>query len=421
MTQAPRRIRVLILNQAFWPDTVATAQHADDLARYLRIHNDEVTVVASRALYGARGAVLPKREVREGISIYRVGLQLFGKRGIVARVLDFALFYIAALWQCFILPRHDVVICLTTPPFIVLVGVLLKWFKGTRVVYWTMDLYPEVAVAAGIMKRSGLLWKFLCWLERLCLQQSDHVVVLGNCMRKKVIQKGAVPDRVSVICVWSGAENFIDRPREDNPLRKDWGIGDRFTILYLGNFGLGHDMEAIARAVEILKDNDGIRWLFIGGGKAKKYLEDRIRKCGARNVYVDAAQAREKLAAVLDVGDVHLVTLLPGWEGLIVPSKFFSVLASGRPALWVGPKQSECVTILNENKCGYQSEAGDGESLAREIEYLASHREEARDMGIRAKHAYQSRYSSEHSCMAWRKVLHTIVQHNLISPTPIKP
>ena len=410
MNQLPRRIRVLILNQAFWPDGVATAQHADDLARYLRAHDDDVTVVASRAMYGARGAVLPKREDREGIAIYRVGLQLFGKRGIMARVFDFALFYIAALWQCFILPRHDVVICLTTPPFIVLVGVLLKWFKGTRVVYWTMDLYPEVAVAAGIMKRSGLLWKFLCWVERLCLRQSDHVVVLGNCMRQKVIDKGASPDRVSVICVWSGAEKFLDRPRGDNPLRKEWGIGDRFTILYLGNFGLGHDMEALAGAVEILKDNDAIRWLFIGGGKAKKYLEDQIRKCGARNVYLDGAQPREKLADVLDLGDAQLVTLLPGWEGLIVPSKFFSVLASGRPALWVGPAQSECVTILNENKCGYQSEAGDGESLAREIQYLSLHQAEATDMGARAKLAYQSKYSSEQSCKAWRNVLYTIVQ-----------
>ena len=410
MNQLPRRIRVLILNQAFWPDGVATAQHADDLARYLRAHDDEVTVVASRAMYGARGAVLPKREDREGIAIYRVGLQLFGKRGIMARVFDFALFYIAALWQCFILPRHDVVICLTTPPFIVLVGVLLKWFKGTRVVYWTMDLYPEVAVAAGIMKRSGLLWKFLCCVERLCLRQSDHVVVLGNCMRQKVIDKGASPDRVSVICVWSGAEKFLDRPRGDNPLRKEWGIGDRFTILYLGNFGLGHDMEALAGAVEILKDNDAIRWLFIGGGKAKKYLEDQIRKCGARNVYLDGAQPREKLADVLDLGDAQLVTLLPGWEGLIVPSKFFSVLASGRPALWVGPAQSECVTILNENKCGYQSEAGDGESLAREIQYLSSHQAEAMEMGGRAKLAYQSKYSSEQSCKAWRNVLYTIVQ-----------
>ena len=410
MNQPPRRIRVLILNQAFWPDGVATAQHADDLARYLRAHDDDVTVVASRAMYGARGAVLPKREDREGIAIYRVGLQLFGKRGILARVFDFALFYIAALWQCLILPRHDVVICLTTPPFIVLVGVLLKWFKGTRVVYWTMDLYPEVAVAAGIMKRSGLLWKFLCWVERLCLRQSDHVVVLGNCMRQKVIDKGASPDRVSVICVWSGAEKFLDRPRADNPLRNEWVIGDRFTILYLGNFGLGHDMEALAGAVEILKDNDAIRWLFIGGGKAKKYLEDQIRKCGARNVYLDGAQPREKLADVLDLGDAHLVTLLPGWEGLIVPSKFFSVLASGRPALWVGPAQSECVTILNENKCGYQSEAGDSESLAREIQYLSSHQAEAMDMGGRARLAYQSKYSSEQSCKAWRNVLYTIVQ-----------
>ena len=409
-TSHQNQLKVLMLNQAFWPDVVATAQHADDLARYLRENGDDVTVVASRAIYGERGSTLPKREMRDGIKIYRVGLQLFGKRGITPRVFDFTLFYMAALWRCMMLPRHDVVICFTTPPFIALVGVLLKWIKGTRLVYWTMDLYPEVAGAAGVMTSRGLLWNVFRWIDRICLLQSDRVVALGDFMKQKVIEKGASANKVSTISVWSGAEKFKKRNRDQNPLRKQWNIGDRYTILYVGNFGLGHDMDAIAGAVEKLKDDDSIRWLFIGDGKAKPNLERRIEECGAKNIFVSGYQTREQLADVLDVGDTHLVTLLPGWEGLILPSKFFSVLAAGKPVLWVGPAKSECVTILNENQCGYQSEPGDGAALAREIQYLAAHRSEAAEMGRRGQVAYENKYESHHACQAWQNVLHEIVR-----------
>jgi glycosyltransferase involved in cell wall biosynthesis len=196
----------------------------------------------------------------------------------------------------------------------------------------------------------------------------------------------------------------------NNPLRKEWNIGERFTILYVGNFGLGHDMEAIAGAVEQLKNEDDIRWLFIGEGKTKPILEERVRACGAKNVTISGYQTREQLPDVLDVGDAHLVTLLPGWEGLILPSKFFSVLAAGKPVLWVGPENSECVTILNENQCGYQSKPGDGDALAREIQYLSAHRIDAQEMGRRGQVAYEMKYESHHACKAWQDVLHSIVR-----------
>lgn len=408
MLEVLRGIRILILNQAFWPDVVATAQHADDLARFMVAHGDDVTVVASRAIYGERGSSLPKREVRATIEIYRVGLQLFGKGGIASRVFDFTLFYLAAAWRCLILPRHDVVICFTTPPFIALVGVALKWIKGTRVVYWTMDLYPDVAGALGLMKRGTLLWRVLQWIDRLCLRHSDRVVALGQCMKRIVIAKGARPESVRTICVWSGAETIADRPRGHNPLRTEWRIGDRFTILYLGNFGLGHDMEAIAGAVERLKENDAIRWLFIGEGKSKHILEERVRACSATNVIVKGYQTREQLADVLDVGDSHLVTLQLGWDGLILPSKFFSVLAASKPVLWVGPSGSECVTILREHRCGFEIAVGDSRELTERIQFLISHEAEAHAMGKRGRMAYDSKYSVQRACEHWRGVLHDV-------------
>ncbi len=405
MLDALQDHRILLLNQAFWPDVVATAQHADDLARYLTRHGDDVTVVASRAIYGERGSTLPRHEVREGITIHRVGWQLFGKRGITPRLFDFTLFYLAAAWQCLFIRKHDVVVCFTTPPFIALVGVMLKWIKGTRLVYWTMDLYPEVAGAAGLMSRRTPMWRLFQATDRLCLRSSDCVVALGDCMKDVLVAKGARPETIETISVWSGAEHFPQRTREENPLRASWDIGDRLAIIYVGNFGLGHDMEAIAGAVDALKDDDRIRWLFIGEGKAKPGLEARIRGCGARNVVLAGYQKREQLSDVLDVGDTHLVTLLPGWAGLLLPSKFFSVLAAGKPVLWVGPSESECGEILRENKCGFEIAPGDSVALTAAIRSILADRAAADSMGSRGKSAYEARYSSIIACERWRQLL----------------
>ena len=404
-----RPMSVLLLNQAYWPDVVATSQHADDLARSLVSRGDHVSVVASRAIYGEKGSALKRRDSHGGVAIHRVGLQLFGKQGITPRAFDFALFYGAAALRCLTLKRHDVVVCFTTPPFIALVGVLLRLVKGTKVVYWTMDLYPDVAGAAGLMRREGLLWRALQAIDRFCLRRSDRVVVLGECMRDVVVRKGADPARVTVIPVWSGAEEFPPRARTDNPLRSAWGIGDRFTILYTGNFGIGHDMEAIAGAVEALKDDDRIRWLFIGEGKAKPELERRIAACGARNVVLAGYQPRELLADVLDAGDAHLVSLLPGWQGLLLPSKFFSVLAAGKPVLWIGPDGTECGSILREHACGFEVQPGDAGTLSDRIRWLLEHPDQARSMGDRGQRAYRERYCSAEACKQWHRVLSDVV------------
>jgi hypothetical protein len=409
MLEELKGIRVLLLNQAYWPDVAATAQHADDLGQSLVAQGDDATAVASRAIYGEKGSALKRRDSHGGVAIHRVGLQLFGKQGITPRAFDFALFYGAAALRCLTLKRHDVVVCFTTPPFIALVGVLLRLVKGTKVVYWTMDLYPDVAGAAGLMRREGVLWRALQAIDRFCLRRSDRVVVLGECMRDVVVRKGADPARVTVIPVWSGAEEFPPRARTDNPLRSAWGIGDRFTILYTGNFGIGHDMEAIAGAVEALKDDDRIRWLFIGEGKAKPELERRIAACGARNVVLAGYQPRELLADVLDAGDAHLVSLLPGWQGLLLPSKFFSVLAAGKPVLWIGPDGTECGSILREHACGFEVQPGDAGTLADRIRWLLEHPDQARSMGDRGQRAYRERYCSAEACKQWHRVLSDVV------------
>ena len=132
-----------MINQVFYPDVAATAQHAHDLARHLVQQGHQVSVIASRSIYGAKGAALPSFEEVDGIRIHRVAKSYFGKSSIISRVFDFALFYVAATWKAIWLKKHDVVICFTTPPFIALLGRILKLIKRSKMIYWVMVTMPE--------------------------------------------------------------------------------------------------------------------------------------------------------------------------------------------------------------------------------------------------------------------------------------
>jgi hypothetical protein len=147
--KATKPLEVLMVNQVFWPDVAATAQHGHDLAKYLVQRGDSVTALASRSIYGESGVTLQASDSVDGIRIVRVAKSAFGKNRIAGRVFDFLAFYSAALSKALWIRRPDVVICFTTPPFIGLVGLLLKWCRGTRFAFWAMDLYPEVPVVAG--------------------------------------------------------------------------------------------------------------------------------------------------------------------------------------------------------------------------------------------------------------------------------
>ena len=254
-------MRVLLINQVFYPDVAATAQHGHDLARDLVRHGHQVTAIASRSIYGSKGSVLPSRETVDGIEIHRVGRSFFGKVGIAGRFADFLLFYLAALLKALLLPKHDVVVCFTTPPFIAVVGRLLRLVKGTRFVYWVMDLYPDVAIAAGLMKERGLGARILERINRGCLRKADAVVVLGRCMRDRVLAKGVDPSRVELIGVWSDHSEIDPESSEVNGYREEWGVGDRCLIMYSGNFGIGHEVDTFLEAARRLRDDDSLLML----------------------------------------------------------------------------------------------------------------------------------------------------------------
>jgi glycosyltransferase involved in cell wall biosynthesis len=424
-----------VLNQFFWPDVAATAQHAFDLARYLRSHGDEVSAIASRSIYGQTGSALPEEEITDGIAIHRVTSSVFGKRGVIFRSFDFLFFNVACLFKAVSLPRHDVVICLTTPPFIALVGIFLRWMKGTRFVFWTMDLYPDVPLAAGVIKRGSIVHWVFDRLDRFCLRRADLVVVLGRCMRDKVLRNGVDPLKLVTIAPWADPSEVPNVPARrfsesmdsavarrvtggearpsvvnDNRYRAEWEIGDRFVIEYSGNCGVGHDVSSVCDAMLALRDDDSIRWVIVGGGLAWPRIEEFIRRHQIPNVILRPYQPRAHLGDLIALGDAHLVLVADGFEGLLIPSKFYGVMAAGRPTIYIGPEETEVARVIREEECGFVIPNSDPSRLVAAIERLRRDPVTSLSMGLRGRRALERSYSMQLACRRWREQTHALAR-----------
>lgn len=391
-------MKILLINQPFWPDVVATAQHMADWGQSMAAQGHQVTVIASRSVYGQQGAVLPKREEYRGIKIYRVGANLFKKGRILTRLVDFGLFHLLALWRALTLPRQDVVVCLTTPPMIGVVGMLLKTFRGSRYIQYEMDLYPDVPVALGVFKPRSLVTRLFERIHRRLLRSADRVIVLGRCMHKVIAAKNIAENKLVLITPWADPDELQPLPRHQNPFRKEHGLDEKFVIMYSGNLGLGHDITTLCSAMEKLAASSdpldqAVRFVFIGGGRRMQEIRRYLDGKHLANTLILDYQPRESLAETLSAADVHLITQAPGTTGLIVPSKFYGILAAGRPSIYIGPDDTEVALSIREDHLGTVLAIGQVHELLAAIRALQSNPAAQLDMQAHARTILTQRYS----------------------------
>lgn len=402
-------MKIILVNQTFYPDLASTAQHSFDLCRYLTKQGHQVSVVTSRSLYGEAGARLSARERVDGIEIYRVGMSFFGKKSIALRLIDFALFYILALFRTLTLPKSDVIIALTTPPFIATVGYLRKLIRGTKFVYWVMDLYPDTPIACGMMRSDSLLARLLGTINNFTLRRADCNVLLGRCMENLVMAKGATAQRCAVIPVWNVAEEGVIKSPEHSSYRQEWGLEGKFVVMYSGNLGIGHDAKTLYLAAEELRNHPTIRFVFVGGGKRAEELRAYVQDKKLENVLIKPYQPRARLADLLSLGNVHMISLLERATGVMLPSKVYGIMGAGRPAIFVGSPRSEVAMVLTENNCGWVVKNDDVVGLAKLIESLPDD-PNLELMGRRGQAANERLYKDTRCLAAWQAMLEKLNQ-----------
>ena len=339
-----RRARLLVLNQYYWPAVEATGQLLSQLCAGLA-EDFDVTVVT-----GVVPGTAPGKERHDGVDIVRVASTAFDRRRLVLRATNYSTYLAQSLVTALRAERPDVVLCMTDPPVIADVALLVSRRFGAPLVVISQDVFPEVAVE---LKRldNPVVVAALRYAIRFYLQRADRVVAIGETMRTRLAEKGADPGNVVVIPNWVDVDALTPRPR-DNDWAREHELVDPFVVMHSGNIGHAQNLDSLIRSATFLRDLDDLRIVLIGGGARRQELKDLARLLEVVQVRFFGYQPREVLPESLSSADIHVVGLAKGLSGYVVPSRLYGILAVGRPVIVAADAESETAQVVREAEAG---------------------------------------------------------------------
>ena len=373
-------MHILVFNEYYPPDTSATAKMAAQVAEKLT-ERHQVTVVAGRPSYDPEQYypfALLRRDSRNGVSVECVGSTAYPRHQMRRRVSNYLSYLALAVPRALTL-RPDVVLAMTDPPVAGIAGAFVARLAGCPFVYNIRDLYPDMAIGGDIMRPSSWVE---CWeqMHRAALRQAARVIVLGEDMRDRILSKGISPERVVV--VRDGASLSASMPEPSHPVVREIRCGFPFVVLHAGNLGFYGAWTTLLKAAEILR-NENTGLVFIGDGANRAALQASVN--GSPNVRFLPFRPVEQVPHVMMAGDLHIVTVRRGLEGVVVPSKVYSILAAGRPILAVAAPRSDVARIVTESGCGLAADPDDPAAVAAAIRELRADPELLAAMGRRAR------------------------------------
>ncbi|MGQ0616934.1 MAG: glycosyltransferase family 4 protein [Acidimicrobiia bacterium] len=428
-------MRIAVLNQFYAPDQSPTAQLAASLAEHRAAMGDDVTVLTGAGDYvgdrapthretggraerdrragrasasspggdgcGAQphdssaGAGAGDRRRPRVVRLWHPGTR---RRSTVARLADYLSFCAGALVRAVALRRQDVVVVMTTPPFLLVAAIAHKVLHpGTRVVLWSMDCYPDVAERYGTIRPGGPLSRVLAACNRALYRRLDHVVCLDGAMRDLLASRyRAAPGRpeMSVVPNWERVDLFPPAGADVEP----WDgyaervLAGRFVVLYQGNLGYGHRYDSVLAAAARLVDEDVV-FLFVGGGFRRRALEADAEAAGLTNIVLRPYLPKSETPGLLAGAGASLILLDDAALGVMSPSKLHSSLAMGVPVLYAGPRGSNVDEAVERFGCGFSVRADDVDALVAALRTLRDDPAEAETMGRRARAAFEEAYS----------------------------
>ncbi len=373
-------MHILLLNEYFPPDTSATAKFIAPVAEALT-QKHRVTVLAGRPSYDPteyHPRYLLRREVRGNLAVERVGSTAFPRFQMRRRVSNYLTYLSLAVPRALTI-HSDVVLAMTDPPIEGIAGALVARLSGRPFVYNIRDMYPDMAVGGSIVAPGSFTARWES-MHRWALRSAARVIVLGEDMRDRIVAKGVDPGRV--VISRDGVTIPETLPPPDNPVAREIRGDFRFTLVHAGNLGFYGAWQTLISAVRML-EGEGVGLVFIGEGAMKPQVE--AMAAGCRAVRFLPFRPASEVPQVLSSGDMHVVTVKRGLEGVVVPSKLYPTLAAGRPVLGVAPEECDVVRIIRKTGCGLACDPDDPGAVAEAIRGVLHNSEHIRNMGLRAR------------------------------------
>jgi colanic acid biosynthesis glycosyl transferase WcaI len=383
--------------QHYAPEEVSGAILATDLAEDLVARGHDVSFVTGAPSYpggrvfrGYRNC-LYQRETRDGVRVGRVWSFISPRTAFWSRSLNHGTFSVAAFYGGLLAGKPDLIFSYSPPLTLGVSALLLRHLWRVPWVLRVEDLYPEAAVAAG-MVRSRLAVGLLSVLERALYRDATHISLISEGFRTNLVGKGVPSSKLSVTSVWADPDEVRPQARE-NRFRRKHGLQGKFVVMYAGTLGLTSALEDVLSAARHLQDDPDIRFVLVGEGVKKENLVRLAREDDLANVMFLPFQPRARFSEMMAAADVSLVTLNPSSSPFSLPSKTFAIMASARPILAVAPLESEVSQLVKSGDCGVVVRPGQPLVLAGTVRDLKRESERLERLGANGRDLLRSRFS----------------------------
>jgi glycosyltransferase involved in cell wall biosynthesis len=410
--------RLSIITQFYPPDYAATGQLIEELVNQLARLGMHVHVFTGQPGYAFQEETAPSVESSERIWIRRSRTSQIWPRRIRGRALNGLLFCLrAGVHLLKSASRGEVLLLTTEPPYLLILGFLAHLCFGTPYVCLLYDLYPDVAVELNVVPPHHWIVRFWDWLNRLIWKNASNVIVLSATMKERIIAKcPEIEDKIAVIHSWADPNSIKPMNKQDNWFAHQFNLVEKFTVLYSGNMGRCHDMDTILAAAEQLQ-NEPIQFVFIGNGAKRQACIEKAQSLKLENCQFLPYQKKPVLPYSLTACDLSLVSVSPGMEGLVAPSKLYGILAAGRPVAAICGTNSYLRQLVAEANCGEAFDNGDAAGLANFIRSLAANSQLAKGLGDSGRCYLQSHFTPEIIARQYLQVLSSTVEHSSTAPS----
>lgn len=398
--------RLSIFTQFYPPDYAATGQLIQELATQLGQNNIEVSVFTGQPAYAFSQQTAPAKEQVKGVQIRRSRTSRLWSGRITGKAVNGIIFCLRTALH--ILRHHkknDVLLITTAPPFLSIVGYVANVLCNVSYVCLVYDLYPDVATEFGLISADHPLVKLWDWVNGLVWRRAKSIIVLSETMKNRITAKHPeVASKIAIIHNWANADWIKPLAKKQNWFACEHGIDRKFTVLYSGNLGRCHDVDTILDTIKLLKE-ESIQFVFIGAGAKYEVCRQTVAEWGFDNCTFLPYQDRTNLPYSLTACDLALVSIAPGMEGIVAPSKLYGVMAAGRAIAAICEPHSYLRELLVEATCGACFDNQDSYSLANFIRHLASNPDLAKNMGASGRQYLETHFTPQIIAQQYSKVL----------------
>ena len=410
---------LLILSSYYHPEQISNSYLIDNLISTILNENINIyvyTPVPTRGVNNEtrKNYIKKKRETLADGRLIINRFPLFAERkSAIIRALRYCILCCKQLFiGVFAKDAHkcNIMFVASTPPIQGAMAAMVKKVRHIPFVYNLQDIFPDSLVGTGLAKKDGLLWKIGRVIENFTYRNADKIIVISEDFKKNIMAKGVPEDKIVVVYNWVDEEAVIDVPRSENKLFDKYNLDrDKFYITYNGNIGLTQNMDMLLDVAKSLEENKDIQFVLVGNGAYLDSVKQIIKDRNIGNVNLLPFQPYEDISHVFSLGDVSLVISKPGVGANSVPSKTWSIMSASRPVL-ANFDENELKDIIENNRCGIFTKAGDKQAFIDAILKLYNNRELCKVYGQNGRDFVMKNLTKEVGTKKYVDVIKSVVK-----------